>query len=322
MKSRQVLITAPAHPCLQEGFEKAGYEVTVQLAPDTEWLAANLYRFRGIVVASRPAIDRDLLDVAIELRWIARLGSGMEHIDVEYATSRGIRCISSPEGNSGAVAEHALGMLLNLMKQISVSAEEVKRGIWIRDMQRGELLTEKVVGIIGLGNTGLAFAHLLASFGVIVFAHDKYKNGFSTPYIREVTLAELQKYAQVISLHLPLTAETLHYADPAFFRALERKPYFINTGRGGLVDTNALIDALGQQQIAAAALDVLENEQPNTYSAAEKARMEKLFSDPRVLITPHIAGYSKESFKKMSEVILSKLKLGDPEPPESPDIDW
>jgi len=321
MKAQQVLITANAHPCLKEGLERAGYQVTFRLSPDAEWLASNLNRFNGIVVSSNPIIDRGLIDVATELSWIARLGSGMEHIDVEYAKSKGIQCISSPEGNSVAVAEHALGLLLNLMRQICVLADEIKHGRWVRDMQRGEMLSEKVVGIIGLGNTGSAFAHLLASFGVIVMAHDKYRTGFSTPNIREVTLAQLQKHSHVVSIHLPLTAETLHYADTNFFNSLQKRPYVLNTGRGKLVDTDALVAALEKNQIAGAGLDVLENEQLSSYSPREKERLDKLLSDPRVLITPHIAGYSKESFRKMSEVILSKLQLGNPEPPQIPDFD-
>lgn len=321
MKVQQVLITAIAHPCLKEGFERAGYEVTFHLSPDADWLAANLYRFNGIVVSSHPKIDRHLIDMAVDLRWIARLGSGMEHIDVEYAKSKGIQCISSPEGNCVAVAEHAMGLLLNLMRQISVSADEIKHGRWVRDMQRGELLSEKVVGIIGLGNTGAAFARLLASFGVIVLAHDKYRTGFNTPNIREVTLAQLQKNSHVVSIHLPLTKETLHYADTNFFNSLQKRPYVLNTGRGKLVNTDALVAALDKNQIAGAGLDVLENEQLSSYSPMEKERLDKLLSDPRVLITPHIAGYSKESFRKLSEFILSKLKLGDPAPPEIFNLD-
>lgn len=322
MKPQQVLIAASAHPCLQEGFEKAGYEVTVKLSPDKDWLSANLYRFNGIVVASLPVIDKALLDAAVELRWIARLGSGMEQIDVAYAESRGIRCINSPEGNRGAVAEHALGLILNLLRKISASANEIKRGEWIRDMQQSELLSEKVVGIIGLGNTGLAFAHLLASFDVLVFAHDKYRKGFGTAFIRESTLAEIQEHAHVISLHLPLTEETNHYANDEFFRSLKKKPYLLNTGRGHLVDTNALLTALERNLIAGAGLDVLENEQLKTYTPEEKKRLDQLLADPRIIITPHIAGYSKESFRKMAEVILSKLKLGEPTPPSIPDVKW
>lgn len=321
MNKQQVLITAPAHPCLQEGLERGGYEVTVEISPDTNWLAANLSRFHGIVVSSKPVIDKKLLDAANELRWIARLGSGIEHIDVGYAASRGIQCISSPEGNSGSVAEHVIGLLLNLMKKINVSAEEIRQGKWIRDMQRGELLSEKVVGIIGLGNTGTALANLLASFGVTILAHDKYRTNFSDAHVRESTLAEIQQQCDVVSLHLPLTEETYHYADANFFSRLQKRPYFINTGRGQLVDTDALIGALQKKQIKAAGLDVLENEQLSSYSPREKERLDKLLSDPRVLITPHIAGYSKESFRKMSEVILSKLKLGDPAPPQIPGLD-
>lgn len=304
-----VLITAPAHPCLQEGLEKAGYIVEQQLRPSPEWLREHIHRFTGMAVSTQPVIDRMLLEAATQLTWIARLGSGMEHIDVDYAASKGIACISSPEGNCGSVGEHVLGMLLNLLKCMQWSAEEVKEGKWIRDMQRGQELSGKTVGIIGYGHTGAAFARLLSSFDVLVLAHDKYKQGFANEYVREASLAQIQRYANVVSLHLPLTAETRHYADADFFAALQQQPYFLNTARGALVNTPDLCAALAQQQICAAGLDVLENEQPATYTEEESRHKNYLLQHKRVLITPHIAGYSQEAFRKMAEVILRKLGI-------------
>ena len=304
-----VLITAPAHPCLQEGLEKAGYVVEQQLRPSSEWLIQHIERFTGIVVSTHPTINSAVIDAATQLKWVARLGSGMEHIDTEYAAFKGITCLSSPEGNCGAVGEHVLGMLLNLLKCMQWSAEEVKEGKWIRDMQRGQELSGKTVGIVGYGHTGAAFARLLSPFDVVVLAHDKYKQGFANGYVREASLEQIQRYAQVVSLHLPLTAETHHYADAAFFGALQQQPYFLNSARGALVNTPDLCAALGQQQICAAGLDVLENEQPDTYTETENTYKQYLLQHKRVLITPHIAGYSQEAFRKMSEVILRKLGL-------------
>lgn len=304
-----VLITAPAHPCLQEGLERAGYVVEQQLRPTSEWLLEHLHRYTGMVVSTQPVIDRTLLHAANQLKWIARLGSGMEHIDTDYAASRGIQCISSPEGNCGSVGEHVLGMLLNLLKCMQWSAEEVKEGKWIRDMQRGQELRGKTVGIIGYGHTGSAFARLLSSFDVLVLAHDKYKEGFANEYVREASLEQIQRYANVVSLHLPLTAETHHYADAKFFAALQQQPYFLNAARGALVNTPDLCAALEQHQICAAGLDVLENEQSTTYTEEEAAYKRYLLQHKRVLITPHIAGYSQEAFRKMAEVILRKLGI-------------
>jgi D-3-phosphoglycerate dehydrogenase len=304
-----VLITAPAHPCLQEALEKAGYAVEQQLRPTNDWLMQHLHRFTGMVISTQPKITQAVIDAATQLKWVARLGSGMEHIDTEYAAFKGITCLSSAEGNCGAVGEHVLGMLLNLLKCMQWSAEEVKEGKWIRDMQRGQELSGKKVGIIGYGHTGAAFARLLSSFDVEVLAHDKYKQGFANAYVQEASLAQIQQHAQVVSLHLPLTAETHHYADANFFGALQRQPYFLNSARGALVNTPDLCAALEQHQICAAGLDVLENEQPDTYTEIENTYRQYLLQHKRVLITPHIAGYSQEAFRKMSEVIIRKLGL-------------
>jgi D-3-phosphoglycerate dehydrogenase len=304
-----VLITAPAHPCLQEALEKAGYAVEQQLRPTNDWLMQHIHRFTGMVISTQPKITQAVIDAATQLKWIARLGSGMEHIDTAYAALKGINCVSSAEGNCGAVGEHVLGMLLNLLKCMQWCAEEVKEGKWIRDMQRGQELSGKKVGIIGYGHTGAAFARLLSSFDVEVLAHDKYKQGFANAYVKEASLEQIQQHAQVVSLHLPLTEETYHYADAAFFGALQQQPYFLNSARGALVNTPDLCAALEQHQICAAGLDVLENEQPDTYTETENSYRQYLLQHKRVLITPHIAGYSQEAFRKMSEVILRKLGL-------------
>ena len=304
-----VIITAKVHEYLPAALLDKGFTVKYLPGINYEELYLMGNEAVGLIVTTRLEIDKKFIDRAVNLKWIGRLGSGMELIDLPYAASKGITCVSSPEGNRIAVGEHALGMLLSVIHRISSSFDEIRKGEWCRESNRGIELTGKTVGIIGFGNTGTAFANLLAPFGVTVLVYDKYKYDFSSGHIKEACMEQVCRYADVISFHVPLNHETKYMADELFFNSLQQAPVIINTSRGSVVKTTALVAALQQKMISGAALDVLENEQPATLPAIGKELFDFLIHQKNVLLTPHIAGYSREAFYKMSKVIIEKLGI-------------
>jgi D-3-phosphoglycerate dehydrogenase len=310
--SNKVIVTATVHPFLLATLEQKGFEVCYEPAISYDELNLKIADAVGLIVTTRLKIDAKVIESAKALKWIGRLGSGMELIDTELAASKGILCVSSPEGNCTAVGEHSLGLLLNLMHRIHHAYGPIKTGQWVRDANRGDELTGKKVGIIGFGHTGSAFAKVLSGFDVTLLAHDILPTPLGCqqfPQAKMVHLETIQAEADVISLHLPFTPLTKHFANARFFEQLKQQPYFISTCRGGVTSNQALLEAIQNQQIRGAGLDVIENERLDSYSQDEKANLEALMALPNFILTPHIAGYSHEAYYKMSKILLEKLGL-------------
>jgi len=304
-----VLITAKVHPYLIDKLEIAGFDVDYKPSITYDEVRNSIHSYTGLIVTTRIKIDKAVIDNATQLEWIGRLGSGMELIDVAYAASKGVKCVSSPEGNAEAVGEQALGMLLALANNIIKSNLELRDGIWEREKNRGFEIGGKTVGIIGLGHTGSAFARKLRGFDVNILAYDKYKSGFGNNYIREASLDDIFADADIVSTHLPLTEETRHMVNMDFFKSFARPIIYMNTSRGKVVNTADLIEALETEVLAGACLDVLENEKVASYNEQEKSQLHYLAHSPKVVLTPHIAGYSHEASIKMAEYVLKKLNI-------------
>lgn len=304
-----IIITTIVHPFLIETLVNRGYDFLYEPTFDYDDLYDKIPQATGIIIATQINIDHAMIDQATSLQWIGRLGSGMEHIDVAYAQQKGIRCESSPEGNRNAVAEHALGLILSLLRNIVKSNNEVRQKKWLREENRGVELSGKTIGIIGYGNTGSSLAKLLSSFDVKLLVYDKYKTNINDEWVVSASLEQIQREADVISFHLPLTKETSHIVNDDFFNYLMCCPYIINTSRGGIINTIDLINALKNKRIQGVALDVLENEKPASYNELENAAFDFLCKQDNVIITPHIAGYSYQASYKLSAVLLEKLGI-------------
>ena len=264
--------------------------------------------FTGLVFSTATMVDRNLIDAGTGLTFVARAGSGMDNVDVEHVRSRGIECISSAEGNRDSVAEHAVGMLLSLLHRISNSNYEVNKGIWEREGNRGEELLGKTVSILGLGNTGSEFARRMGSFGVTLLANDTDASVFRTGLARQADMPEIFLETDVLSLHLPLTRETEGLVNEGFLRSFRKSIYVINTARGGMVHSDALVEALESGKVRGACLDVLEVERISPESQLELPWFRSLSRMPNVMMTPHIAGWSHQSKARIAGILIAKIK--------------
>lgn len=308
----KVLITDKVHQVLIEGLSQAGWDVHYDTAADNDFLDEHLSAYDGIIINSKIIMDRHRIDTGRQLRFIGRLGSGLEIIDVAYAESKNIAVYNSPEGNSNAVAEHEMGMILALLNNLIPADREVRAYEWEREKHRGRELRGMTVGIIGLGHTGTAFAEKLATWGVEVISYDKYKTSYpdSVSFVHKTDLETIRREADLISLHLPLTSETRHMVNETFISKCKNGVIFSNTSRGAVVDTVALIKALKNGKVSGACMDVFENERPETFSAGEKEMYGTLYKMDNVVLSPHIAGWTAESLYKIADVLLRKINSG------------
>jgi D-3-phosphoglycerate dehydrogenase len=266
-------------------------------------------RYHGIIIRSKFILDKEFLDHCLSLSFIGRVGAGMENIDVDYAQSKGIACFNSPEGNRDAVGEHTVGMLLSLINHLNRADRQVRNRIWDREGNRGIEIKGRIIGIIGYGNMGSAFAQRLKGFEANVISYDKYKKEYTDGNTRETTMAELYETADIISLHVPLTEETRYLVHSGFIHSFRKPIILINTSRGPIVNTSDLVAALRSGKIAGAALDVLEYEDQSFEQLAGDLpeAYQYLCQSDQVILTPHIAGWTQESEVKLADVLIKKI---------------
>ncbi len=305
---KKVLITAKeVDDIIIDGLKKIGYEVNHLPEPSEADLLEIIADYEGIIITTYTKLNQKVLDQATNLKFIGRVGSGLENIDLGYAKQKGIEVMSSPEGNANAVGEHALGLLLNVMNKISRANQEVKNGIWQREENRGEELDGKTVGIIGLGHTGSAFARKLKGFDVKVLAYDKFKTNYGSDWIQEVELDELLEKSDVISLHIPYLQENFHFINQEKISKMLQNPYLIHTCRGEVIDTNAVLDALHSKAMKGLGIDVYEDEPWTKGKNVSLEIYQELFSLDQVIATPHIGGWTIESKIKLAKVLMDKI---------------
>lgn len=307
---KKVLIIDEMHLSIIPLLEAEGYEVDYRPHIQREEILNIVEAYYGLIIRSKTPMDKELLEKATQLRFIGRAGAGLDKIDLDYLAERGINLHHAAEGNKDAVGEQAIGMLLSLFNHISKADQEVRKGIWNREANRGEELQGKTVGIIGFGNMGQAFAEKLSGFGVRILAYDKYKTGFGTATVEEVDLDGLMEEADVLSLHIPLTSETRNLLTLDFIRKFKKPFYLINTARGEVVTFDTLNVALDEGLLLGAVLDVLENEKFKTYTDAQQKAFNLLAERTNVIFSPHIAGWTHQSYIKINEVLVKKIKMG------------
>lgn len=305
----KILLLDHNHPLITEQLLAKGFILEEDFTSSYDEVLEKIDNYGGIIIRSRIPLDKNFLEKAKNLKFIARVGAGMENIDKEVAKNLGIELINSPEGNRDSVAEHVVGMLLILMNRLFIASNEVKNGIWKREENRGDELLGKTFGIIGYGNMGRATAKRLSGFGVKVIFHDILSD-VQDEFAEQVSLDKLQEEADILSLHIPLDASTKYLVDEDFISRMKKNFYFVNTARGENLKTSALVEAIKKGKVLGAALDVLEYEKSsfeNLDSSGENKDLQFLLSSEKVIITPHIAGWTHQSKEKLAQFIVDKI---------------
>jgi D-3-phosphoglycerate dehydrogenase len=306
----RILFADSNHPILHEILMQQGFSCDLYWEKTAGELMSILPEYDGLVLRSKFKITKELLDRCPRLKCIGRVGAGMENIDTASAASKNITCVSAPEGNRDAVGEHALGMLLMLLNHLKKADLEVRKNIWIRAGNRGHEIAGKTAGIIGYGNMGSSFAKKLSGFDCKILAYDKYKKGFGNERVTECSMEQMFEECDIVSLHLPLTEETHYLADEKFFSSFRKNIYVINTARGKCMKTDDLVKAIENGKVNGACLDVLEYES-HSFEEFETSKMPEAFkyilASDKVVLSPHIAGWTHESNYKMSKIIAEKM---------------
>lgn len=304
----KILIIDEMHESIMPMLQKEGHEVIYSPEITREEIIATIAEFDGLIIRSKTPMDRDLLERSTKLKFIGRAGAGLDKIDLEFMAEKGITLFHAAKGNRDAVAEHAVGMLLALFNNLEKADQEVRKGIWDREGNRGHELMGKTVGIMGYGNMGKSFAHRLQGFKVEILAYDKYKMDFGDDYVQEVIWEKLKAEADILSIHVPLTSETRDFFTLKELQSFAKPFWLINTARGEVVSFKTLNDALDQGVLRGALLDVLENEKFEKFSSAQKTEFEKLAARDNVLFSPHVAGWTSESYEKINKVLAKRIK--------------
>ena len=306
--SLRCLIVDKMHPSIGTLLEEAG--IHPDYFPDItrKEIIDIIASYDGLIIRSKTIVDKEIIDSARKLKFIARAGAGTDNLDVDYLNSNNIKVLNAGEGNRDAVGDHTIGMILALLNNIVKSNIEIKEDKWLREENRGRELNAMTVGIIGYGNCGQAVAKRLSSFGCNVFAHDKYKSGFGNDYVLESSLDQIQENVDILSLHIPLTKETHKMIDENFVSSFHSNFYFLNTSRGEIVDNEAIIKGLNSGKIIGAALDVLAPEGKAFVQRRNEYHLEYLLNHPKVIMTPHVAGWTVESYERINKVLIDKIK--------------
>ena len=307
-QQKRVLIVDDMHESILPLLRNEGYEPVYLPVISRSEILEIIGGFHGLFIRSKTRVDKEFVDAAPHLEFVARAGAGLDKLDEAYLNSRNIVIVNAPEGNRDSLAEHTLGMLLSVLHRLNTSYDQVKEGIWDREGNRGIELNGKVVGIFGVGYMGKAFARKLSGLGCQVIGYDKYNHAFEDEFISEVTLDEFFERTEVLSIHVPLTEETEYLFDKHYLSKFHNLKIVINTARGKILRLDHLTALLESGELFGAALDVLENEKPSTYTEDERKIIERLFAHSNVIVTPHIGGWTFESYQRINEVLVEKLK--------------